>query len=273
MTEPIRPVTPVRTLPNVLRQSLGIPPDTARMLLGTVVSAPDNVHVVVNIGGSNVTVPRLTSYVAPIPGEPCAIITGAGYTVAVGSVRAAAASAGTKFTPSATPPVSPTDGDYWLYPAAAGVTWMLRYNAGSASAYKWEYVGGPPLYAFLTADATIAAGSWNDLDGPRITVARGGDYDLEGGCTFYAHVGGGSGGRISFGLGVAAVGVTPTVWQRIAISTGTTDMWTAATAADRVASIAAGTGLNLKTNIVELPTGIDGHAQMRWLRVTPARIN
>jgi hypothetical protein len=80
-----------------------------------------------------------------------------------------------------TPPVSPVDGDLWDFPADAtnGVIWRFRYRAASASAYKWEFIGGPPLTAFIAADETIAtANAWTDLPtvGPQVAVPRAGDY-------------------------------------------------------------------------------------------------
>lgn len=46
-------------------------------------------------------------------------------------------------------PASPVDGQecYYVADATNGVIWHLRYNAGSASAYKWEVVGGGELHA------------------------------------------------------------------------------------------------------------------------------
>jgi microcystin-dependent protein len=41
--------------------------------------------------------------------------------------------------------------------AAVGVAWHLRYNAASASAYKWEFVGGPPLALEGQSGSTTSA--------------------------------------------------------------------------------------------------------------------
>jgi hypothetical protein len=57
--------------------------------------------------------------------------------------------------------------------------WRLWYNADSASAYKWEYIGGPPKVAYnlSTSDAQSSAGAWAFLaNSPTLTVPNAGDY-------------------------------------------------------------------------------------------------
>lgn len=91
-------------------------------------------------------------------------------------------------------PVSPYDGQIIYYRADAtnGIIWQLRYNASSASSYKWEFVGGSPIYAYVDAGQ-----SWNyvgDYAGSTtviITPPLTGDYvvDFSGGC-------GGSSGQL-----------------------------------------------------------------------------
>lgn len=84
-------------------------------------------------------------------------------------------------------PAAPVDGQeiYFLADAANGVVWHLRYRAASTSAYKWEYLGGPPLYNAVAATAVITTttGAWSNLTGsagPAITAPLAGDYDIEG---------------------------------------------------------------------------------------------
>src|SRR5215475_3155557 len=63
--------------------------------------------------------------------------------------------------------------------------WRLRYNAGSTATYKWEFIGGLPLYiaggssniTTTTPTAIAGLGTW--------TVARTGDYRI----IFGAYVG------------------------------------------------------------------------------------
>src|SRR5262252_1084047 len=44
-------------------------------------------------------------------------------------------------------PAFPNDGDIWYATGlGGGLMWTFRYNAGSASAYKWECIGGAPYF-------------------------------------------------------------------------------------------------------------------------------
>ena len=83
-------------------------------------------------------------------------------------------------THSATMPVSPNNGDIWLYTAdaTAGTTWQFMYNASSASSYKWEFIGGSPRHEYIATLEASATTSWFDLAtvGPSVTVPFDGDY-------------------------------------------------------------------------------------------------
>jgi len=76
-----------RTLPYVLRDQLRPGDAQVRILVGTFVSAPDNAHAVVSIGGTNITVPRLASYTAPVVGQPVYLLTAGLITIALGTVK------------------------------------------------------------------------------------------------------------------------------------------------------------------------------------------
>lgn len=84
-------------------------------------------------------------------------------------------------------PIAPVDGQecYFLADATAGVNWHLKYRAASASAYKWEFIGGGYLFARQGAAFTAATGSGAYADPgasmPTVTVPLAGDYDV------YAH--------------------------------------------------------------------------------------
>ena len=80
-------------------------------------------------------------------------------------------------------PATPADGQevYYVADAANGVLWHLRYNAASASAYKWEFVGGSPLATERLPEETAAsfpATTWGGfVNDPVIAVPLAGDYD------------------------------------------------------------------------------------------------
>lgn len=79
-------------------------------------------------------------------------------------------------------PASPTDGQevYFLADDANGVVWHLRYRAASASPYKWECVGGPPLSAQSGTSASISSTTPVAPSSPcQITLPLGGDYIID----------------------------------------------------------------------------------------------
>jgi hypothetical protein len=78
--------------------------------------------------------------------------------------------------------------------SATGTVWRLKYNAGSPSTYKWEFVGGPPLHNIVAA-STVASATYVDLtvSGVSFTLARAGDYLIDFGVNGYLAVGGGAG--------------------------------------------------------------------------------
>jgi hypothetical protein len=87
------------------------------------------------------------------------------------------------------PPGSPVDGDIWIATAVDGngTRWMFQYNAGSASAYKWEFIGGAPVLSAVDGTETTTSTSFTDLAtvGPSFTAVRAGDYLVNGSAYFY----------------------------------------------------------------------------------------
>lgn len=82
-------------------------------------------------------------------------------------------------------PATPADGDevYYVADAANGILWHLRYNANSASQYKWEFIGGSEKWSSVGASAaTIGGGSsWSATltDGTGVvsmTIPLAGEY-------------------------------------------------------------------------------------------------
>jgi hypothetical protein len=67
---------------------------------------------------------------------------------------------------------------------ASGVNWWFRYNGGSTSAFKWEFIGGQPIFNGIAAEETQAASTvWGDVTtvGPSLTLPRAGEYEVEWG--------------------------------------------------------------------------------------------
>ena len=77
-------------------------------------------------------------------------------------------------------PSSPIDGEEFVYEAEEGVVWKFRYNAGSASVYKWEFVGGAALYDSVETDEATSGTVFQDLAtvGPILTIPFAGDYTV-----------------------------------------------------------------------------------------------
>jgi hypothetical protein len=79
-------------------------------------------------------------------------------------------------------PSTPYDGQIIYYRADAtnGVIWQFRYNASSASSYKWEFVGGGKLYSFIATQENRSTTVYGDLTtvGPSITAPLAGDYHI-----------------------------------------------------------------------------------------------
>jgi hypothetical protein len=57
---------------------------------------------------------------------------------------------------------------------------MFRYNSGSASSYKWEFIGGSFAGGQVATAETTASTSYVDLatTGPSLALPYGGDYDI-----------------------------------------------------------------------------------------------
>src|SRR5262245_32254566 len=87
-------------------------------------------------------------------------------------------------------PASPVDRQEAILvdnPANPNFQWRFRYNAGSTSPYKWEFIGGQPFLnasnsfyaeATVTALATWVTVGPNQTGGP--TVPRTGEYVVTG---------------------------------------------------------------------------------------------
>lgn len=77
--------------------------------------------------------------------------------------------------------LSPTDGQevYLQVDSANGINWHLRYNAGSASSYKWEVVGSAnPLVSTGSGGSGLDTWAATSI---AVTAPRAGEYDVEAG--------------------------------------------------------------------------------------------
>lgn len=85
------------------------------------------------------------------------------------------ASYGTSF------PASPYDGQEAILVDSVtnpSYIWRFRYNAGSTSAYKWEFVGGSPFHAVDGGNFnTTGANVWHGSTSTDFIAPRAGDYD------------------------------------------------------------------------------------------------
>jgi len=74
---------------------------------------------------------------------------------------------------------------YLQVDSTSGSNWHLRYNSGSASAYKWEYLGGTPLSSEVISANSSSSATYAALSaaGPTITIPRPGDYRVTIGAT------------------------------------------------------------------------------------------
>jgi hypothetical protein len=76
-----------RTLPYVLREQLQGEREGVALLVARIVSAPDNAHVTIELGGTNITIPRLASFTAPPAGGSAYVLASKLVMIAIGTVE------------------------------------------------------------------------------------------------------------------------------------------------------------------------------------------
>jgi hypothetical protein len=166
-------------------------------------------------------------------------------------------------------PASPVDGQevYFLVSPTLGIFWHMRYRAASASAYKWEFLGGSPLYAAYDSVASAMAITSNafidapDGNGPSLTVPRAGEYRAQ----FGARTQGATGG---FGMIAPKFGAAATRDNDWALVNAGVDA--------SIARIAAGTcvaGDAIKLQYRNFAGANPANFQVRWLSVQPVRLS
>jgi hypothetical protein len=75
-----------RTLPYILREQLAERRQVV-LLIGRVVSVPDTAHVVVEVAGTNITVPKLASYTTPVAGDSVYLLGSRLVMIALGTIK------------------------------------------------------------------------------------------------------------------------------------------------------------------------------------------
>jgi hypothetical protein len=176
-------------------------------------------------------------------------------------------------------PASPVDGDEVVYVASTtvGVSWRLRYRAASASSYKWEFVGGSPLFAVVETDQAITPGTayaWGDLAtvGPTLTLPLAGDYDCVFGARMWNNTNAGSPlMAISFG-GAAPTYSSEAMWPYnngtgAAVAPG--GAWQGSRFIRHTGSTA---GQTAQAKYSSAGAGTTSNFQSRWLTAVPVRV-
>jgi hypothetical protein len=170
-------------------------------------------------------------------------------------------------------PASPVDGqEAVLVDSITSPTyqWRFRYNAGSASPYKWEFVGGSPGRVANAADETTAtSGAYADLTtvGPQFWPPRSGDYLVQGGARMWTT----AAAPVQIVLGCYSLTAG-------AVATDATASFTQSTTTGQVQPV-LNSLLTAQTGgqFIKLMyySGAAGtlHGQFRWLTVTPVRVS
>jgi len=143
-------------------------------------------------------------------------------------------------------PVNPLDGQEHILVdslTASTYQWRFRYNANASSAYKWEFIGGPPI---LTIGGSVVCTSTSVVamtGAPTTTVPRTGIYNEElsasvgnngvasGGYTGYGRALHSVSGAVDVGLAMAAAawaaGSTYLARTGVVLNAGETITWQA----------------------------------------------
>lgn len=105
-------------------------------------------------------------------------------------------------------PASPVNGQecFYLADSGNGIVWHLKFRSGSASAHKWEYVGGPPTSAASTGGSGIISSSTIAVltNTPQISIPLPGVYDIELYIDIQSHIPGGNDIRVYFARSTAS---------------------------------------------------------------------
>jgi hypothetical protein len=172
------------------------------------------------------------------------------------------ASASASYGPN--PPANPVDGQIWMLPVGDGVVWQFRYNAASASAYKWEFVGGAPSWSTVETDQGTSSTTYVGLGGPNLVLPNAGHYTVDFGVRTYA---GSAGVDITAAVKRGAAATADI--DQIAFKTSTSFHVTSLARTIRMLGLAAGATLELQYKA----SGGTASFVNRWMGVTPVRVS
>jgi hypothetical protein len=148
--------------------------------------------------------------------------------------------------------------------------WRFRYNAGSGSAYKWEFIGGTPIIAEVaTSETTGSTGSYVALTtaGPSVVLPVAGDYVVEVGARMNGFATSGGAGRMSYDIG----GTGAVDGDSVAATNPSGASYGASVAGVRAMKK---TGLGAVTLTAKYKAVGANNVTFadRWMRVTPVRV-
>lgn len=165
-------------------------------------------------------------------------------------------------------PGAPVDGQeiYYLADPTGGVIWHLRYRSASASAYKWECIGGSPLVSEVATSQSTASTAYAELTtaGPAVGIPLAGDYLV----TTEARISNattGAYGYMSYSIGAATALDADSIAVRASATTAPDDN---ASRTKLKTALVAGAGLLAKYRV----TAGSGTFEQRAMRALPVRV-
>lgn len=174
-------------------------------------------------------------------------------------------------------PGSPTDGqEYILVDSTSAPTyaWYLRYNSGSASSYKWEWVGGTPAHIKVDANQTTQSTSYVDVtNGPSFTIPNAGDWLITVGGLLSGSGDNGTGQMAYLGYPVGATSAND-VWAASAVMVYVSGGGGAsAVCTHKHTAVSASSLVKAQFKRGQNGVGTNLNAQNRFLIVQPIRIS